>query len=130
MKELGLREVWGLAGQMECWGIGSNAHALFPLPVWKSFGNSHKENLECDPNQPCYSALEQLWWHWVSFLEFPALGGQAEWGGFGVRACVCMCVCVRVYVCVCVCYLISQNQMQDNQPGGVTVGKTAPPFFC
>ena len=34
---------------------------------------------------------KQLWWLWVSFLEFSELGGQAEWGGFGV------CVCVSRY---------------------------------
>lgn len=45
IKELGLREVWGLAGQVGSWRIGSGTYALFPLSMWKSSGKSHLENL-------------------------------------------------------------------------------------
>lgn len=55
---LGLREVQGLAGQVGSWGIGSSTYDPFPLPMWKSAGKSHVENLECASNQLHYLAME------------------------------------------------------------------------
>lgn len=64
MKDLGLREGWGLAGQIEGWGIGSKAPAVFlpalPLTAWKSFGNSRKKNIECYPSQPDDLVLQPI----------------------------------------------------------------------
>lgn len=93
MKDLGLWEGWGLAGQMEGWGIGSKAllssFQLFHLQRGRALGIVIKKTQNVTQVSPMtWFCNKQLWWLWVSFLEFSELGGQAEWGGFRVGMCV------------------------------------------